>query len=46
MIGIPFPNTKDAKVILKKEFNNGKKLSGSEWYSLQAFRALNQAIGR
>lgn len=42
------------KVNLKKEFNNnpmyrhpGQKLvTGDVWYKQQAFRALNQALGR
>lgn len=61
MVGIPFPNVKDTKVGLKKEYNNAaqsgqqysrtaagagdagsKLLPGSQWYSQQAFRALNQ----
>ncbi|KAK9837585.1 hypothetical protein WJX74_000931 [Apatococcus lobatus] len=51
VIGIPFPNVKDTKVGLKKQFNDqGQQtrglLSGDQWYSQQAFRALNQAIGR
>lgn len=46
------PNSKDLKVVLKKEYNaeksvkNNALLSGSAWYTLQAFRALNQAVGR
>ena len=38
---------------MKMEYNNLNKsnesrqlLSGSEWYTVNAFRALNQAIGR
>lgn len=51
VVGIPYPNLRDSKVILKKEFNDKnyyskKLLSGNEWYSQQAFRALNQALGR
>lgn len=66
VVGIPFPNVKDSKVGLKKDFNNAsatprlgpgrpgapqqgtpaarppKLLSGDQWYSQQAFRALNQ----
>lgn len=36
-------------VTLKREFNDSRApalMSGSAWYSLQAFRALNQALGR
>lgn len=48
LLGIPFPAIKDAKVEQKKVFNSsaGNKhlglVNGSEWYSLQAFRAMNQ----
>lgn len=50
-IGIPFPNFKDTQVELKREYNDKKSavkrvLNGSEWYEIQAFRALNQALGR
>ena len=50
-IGIPYPAFKDQKVLLKKEYNDrhvGSKqlLPGSQWYEIQAFRALNQALGR
>ncbi len=51
-VGIPFPNIKDVQVDLKKKYNDGMRrqnqqlLSGNEWYEIQAFRALNQALGR
>ncbi|GFQ89127.1 fanconi anemia group J protein homolog [Trichonephila clavata] len=50
-VGIPFPSIKDAQVDLKKKYNNmycSKKqiMSGQDWYQIQAFRALNQALGR
>ncbi|KAI9139228.1 helicase C-terminal domain-containing protein [Paraphysoderma sedebokerense] len=56
--GIPFPNATDPKVTLKKKFldemhaqNSRKKsniqsISGQDWYTQQAARAVNQAIGR
>ncbi|XP_017484013.1 PREDICTED: regulator of telomere elongation helicase 1 homolog [Rhagoletis zephyria] len=50
--GLPFPPLKDPKVILKKRYledNRTKEnelLSGQAWYSLEATRAVNQAIGR
>ena len=50
--GIPFPSVFDPKVSLKKKFLDGRigkaknGLSGSEWYNLEAFRAINQAVGR
>ena len=52
MIGMPFAAAKDPKVMLKQEYlDNLKKvekkmLSGREWYSQQALRAINQSIGR
>ncbi|XP_066975355.1 Fanconi anemia group J protein homolog isoform X1 [Macrobrachium rosenbergii] len=50
-IGIPFPNVKDIQVDLKRQYNNQHcrsrgLLPGSEWYEIQAYRALNQALGR
>ena len=52
-IGIPFPSVKDVLVNQKKKYNDKKKaggaqgvLSGDEWYKIQAFRPLNQALGR
>ncbi|XP_077573779.1 regulator of telomere elongation helicase 1 isoform X2 [Stigmatopora nigra] len=53
--GLPFPPKFDPRVVLKMQFldeMNRKKLvdqkflSGQEWYREQAFRAVNQAIGR
>ncbi|XWS24611.1 hypothetical protein CRYUN_Cryun28dG0117900 [Craigia yunnanensis] len=51
VVGIPFPNINDTQIALKKKYNNTYQssknlLSGSEWYCHQAFRALNQALGR
>ena len=39
------------QVELKREYNNQYcrergLLTGSEWYEIQAFRAINQALGR
>jgi Rad3-related DNA helicase len=47
--GIPFPASKDPKVTLKRRIMNDNSLyrkPGDEWYALQAYRAVNQAIGR
>ncbi|XP_075951589.1 regulator of telomere elongation helicase 1 [Anarhichas minor] len=53
--GLPFPPKMDPRVILKMQFLDEmsrkktpglKYLSGQEWYKQQAFRAVNQAIGR
>uniref|UniRef100_A0A8D9B2P9 DNA 5'-3' helicase n=1 Tax=Cacopsylla melanoneura TaxID=428564 RepID=A0A8D9B2P9_9HEMI len=50
-VGIPFPSVQDEKVKLKKVYNDThsqKKglLKGGDWYQIQAFRALNQGLGR
>ncbi|RVE54025.1 hypothetical protein evm_001428 [Chilo suppressalis] len=50
-IGIPYPNTYDMAVKEKMNYNNKyekKKnlLNSSEWLRVQAYRALNQAVGR
>lgn len=47
-IGIPYPNYKDPIVSEKQKYNNQKPelLTGRQWYEIQAFRALNQAVGR
>ncbi|KAB0798760.1 hypothetical protein PPYR_06644 [Photinus pyralis] len=52
IIGLPFSPLKDPKVILKRKYLNDcrvlnkEMISGDEWYSLEASRAVNQAIGR
>lgn len=50
-VGIPYPAFKDPRVVLKKEYNDrnsklGSLLPGMLWYETQAFRAMNQALGR
>lgn len=51
-IGIPYPNVKDVVVGLKREYNDESRkerpnlMPGGDWYAAQAFRALNQALGR
>ena len=51
VVGIPFPNTKDTKVDLKKRYNDEQRrrgspqlLSGAEWYSQQAFRCCSRPM--
>ncbi|KFB40137.1 AGAP000634-PA-like protein [Anopheles sinensis] len=50
--GLPFPPLLDARVVLKKQYletnrsRENEMISGDEWYSLEAARAVNQAIGR
>ena len=56
VVGIPYPNLVDSKVNAKKEYNDCRArsvegsvknlLTGDRWYEQQAFRALNQALGR
>ncbi|KAI4896648.1 hypothetical protein NFI96_029906, partial [Prochilodus magdalenae] len=51
-VGIPFPNIKDLQVVeLKMKYNDQHSksrglLPGGRWYEIQAYRALNQALGR
>lgn len=51
-IGIPYPNIKEITVSLKRDYNDVARrsrphlMSGGDWYASQAFRALNQAVGR
>lgn len=52
IVGIPFGPCKDPKVKLKQSYLNDNRtqenemLSGNEWYTLDAIKAVNQAIGR
>jgi Fanconi anemia group J protein len=50
-IGIPFPALKDEKVVQKRtykdlHYRDRNLLNGNLWYDKQAYRALNQALGR
>ncbi|CAI5715098.1 unnamed protein product [Peronospora destructor] len=51
-VGIPFPSVKELQVSLKRKYQDEKSrlnmmlVNGHTWYQLQAFRALNQALGR
>ena len=50
-VGIPYPSYLDQKVIQKREYNDRfshtkRLLTGQQWYEIQAFRTLNQALGR
>lgn len=50
--GLPFPPLKDPRIILKKKYLDDNRTkenelsTGQAWYSLEATRAVNQAIGR
>ncbi|XP_045454094.1 Fanconi anemia group J protein homolog [Melitaea cinxia] len=50
-VGIPFPNIGDIAIKGKMEYNDRYSrekniLGGHEWLKIQAYRALNQAVGR
>lgn len=51
-LGIPYPNVKEVNVSLKRDYNDMARkdrpflMTGRDWYAAQAFRALNQALGR
>ncbi|KAK4535005.1 hypothetical protein CDCA_CDCA03G1030 [Cyanidium caldarium] len=56
VVGVPYPNTQDLFIQLKKQYNDDRHAlwgaglhpvpDGSQWYALQAYQAVNQAIGR
>ena len=52
VVGIPYPSLGDINVNMKRDYNdkmsrfNQDVVTGSEWYSIQALRAVNQAVGR
>lgn len=46
-VGIPFPNLGEPEVFLKREYNDQHmRRSGNAWYEMQAYKAVNQAVGR
>ncbi|KAI4293101.1 fanconi anemia group J protein, partial [Pancytospora philotis] len=46
-IGIPYPSIRDPQIQLKKEYNDrNSTYNGRQWYEAQAYRAMNQALGR
>ncbi|KAI9316736.1 helicase C-terminal domain-containing protein [Dichotomocladium elegans] len=51
-LGIPYPNFKEVTIELKRAYNDTRHKRGdqvmdsSEWYNTQAYRAINQALGR
>lgn len=56
-VGIPYPNVRDPVVMAKRAYNDARRagagpagaqalISGGDWYALEAYRALNQALGR
>lgn len=52
LIGVPFPCSKDIKVIAKMKYLDTlnqvgeKTLTGSQWYMAETIRSINQGIGR
>lgn len=48
LTGLPYPPYMDPKVVMKREYldKNKKKVTGANWYQLEATRAVNQAVGR
>lgn len=52
IVGIPFPNTNDEYVKLIRQHQNQMKsqnpsnVDGEQWYVQQAYRAVNQSMGR
>ncbi len=52
LVGIPFPSFGDIEVTLKRQYQDQQnrmdpnQVNGGKWYEVQAFRALNQAMGR
>lgn len=50
-IGIPYPQVNDPVVLAKRQWNDSRTrkagtLNGDQWYEQQAYRAINQALGR
>ena len=48
VVGIPFPPLYETTVRLKRSFNQDHEAvlgSGDDWYTAEAFRAVNQALG-
>ncbi|KAI8097764.1 helicase C-terminal domain-containing protein [Halteromyces radiatus] len=54
MISFFYIYRKDTQVSLKRSYNDNKKrrypsrriISGDDWYTIQGYRAINQALGR
>lgn len=54
IVGIPYPPIHDERVVLKKIYlddlmgrkEGSDRQSSKDWYQMEAFRAVNQAIGR
>ena len=49
IVGVPYPASKDLKVIAKRKFLDSKvekTLTGDQWYLSETVRCINQSIGR
>jgi hypothetical protein len=53
VVGIPYPSIQDPFVKVKRAYQDGKHaiarnihVNGDTWYKQQAFRAINQSVGR
>jgi hypothetical protein len=48
MVGIPYPQKQDLRVMLKQDFLDarGTQGDGKKWYVREAIRAVNQTVGR
>lgn len=52
IVGLPFASTKEKLTVLKRNYQNERHQknshypNGNNWYTTQAFRAINQSIGR
>ena len=49
LVGVPYPSTKDVKVMAKMNYLNSQRegsINGNQWYLAETVRAINQGIGR
>ena len=52
LVGVPFPCSKDVKIVAKMKYLNAMSekgesgISGKQWYMAETVRAINQGIGR
>ena len=51
MVGVPYPASRDLKVVSKMKYLDSKSeekktLSGNQWYLCETIRCVNQSIGR
>ena len=52
LVGVPYPHSKDVKVLAKKKYldhlnsKGERSINGTQWYLAETIRAINQGIGR